>query len=52
MVRAAFKGGARNFRSTSAFRVFVAWLKARDTARMEIAMDRLRKLRFPQGSEV
>lgn len=52
MVRAAFEGGGRNFHSTAAFRVFVAWLKTRDTARMEIAIDRPRKLRFPNGSEI
>jgi hypothetical protein len=52
MVRAAFEGGGRNFHSTAAFRVFVAWLRTRDTARMEIGKDRPRKLRFPNGSEI
>jgi hypothetical protein len=54
MVRAAFEGDGAAFSSTLAsFRVYTAWLKARMTAEMEVAIDRPpTKLRFPQGSEV
>src|SRR5580704_10692951 len=53
MVRAAFKGDGRNFLfSKTSCRVSTAWLKARTTAEAEVAINRLTKLRFPQGSEV
>ena len=54
MVRAASEGDGRSFPSTQAsFRVCTAWLTARMTAKMEVAIDRRRmKPRFPQGSEV
>jgi hypothetical protein len=54
MVRAAFEGwrGAISINAAS-FRVSTAWLKARKTAEMEVAINRPpTKLRFPQGSEV
>ena len=54
MVRAAFEGDGASFPSTAAsFRVSTAWLTARTTAEMEIAINRPpMKPRFPQGSEV
>jgi hypothetical protein len=53
MVRAAFEGDGASFPTTAAsFRVSTAWLKARTTTEMEVAISRLTKLRFPQGSEV
>jgi len=54
MVRAAFEGDGASFPSTAAsFRVSAAWRKARKTAKMEAATNRLpMRLRFPQGSEV
>ena len=54
MVRAAFEGDGASFPSTqAAFRVSTAWLKARMTAEMEVAINRPpTKPRFPQGSEV
>jgi hypothetical protein len=53
MVRAAFEGDGASFPATAAsFRVSTAWLKARTTTEMEVAINRLTKLRFPQGSEV
>src|ERR1019366_8465607 len=54
MVRAAFEGDGASFPSTQAsFRVSAAWLKARKTAEMEVAINRPpTKPRFPQGSEV
>src|SRR5664279_1613291 len=54
MVRAAFEGDGALFPSTVAsFRVSTAWLKARTTAEMEVAINRPpTKPRFPQGSEV
>ena len=54
MVRAAFEGwrGAISINAAS-FRVSTAWLKARRTAEMEVAINRPpTRLRFPQGSEV
>jgi hypothetical protein len=54
MVRAAFEGdGGVISINAASFRVSTAWLKARTTAEMEVAIiRRLMKLRFPQGSEV
>jgi hypothetical protein len=53
MVRAAFEGDGASFPSTAAsFRVSAAWLMARKTAEMAVAINRPMRLRFPQGSEV
>src|ERR1700694_5884524 len=54
MVRAAFKGDGAQFSSTAVlFRVSTAWLKARTTTEMKVAINHCpTKLRFPQGSEV
>jgi hypothetical protein len=55
MVRAAFKGGGALIPASAAkFRVSTAWPTTRVTATagMEVATNRLTKLRFPQGSEV
>ena len=54
MVRPAFEGDGASFPLTQvSFRVSAAWLKARKTAVMEVAISRPpTRLRFPQGSEV
>ena len=53
MVRAAFKGdGARFFSSWASYRVSTTCRMARTAGTREIAINRLTKLRFPQGSEV
>jgi hypothetical protein len=53
MVRAAFKGdGAQFLVSCASDRVSTQCRMARTAKDMEIAINRLTKLRFPQGSEV
>jgi hypothetical protein len=53
MVRAAFKGdGAQSLFPRASDRVSTTWRKARTAKEMEVAISRLMKLRFPQGSEV
>jgi hypothetical protein len=52
MVRAAFEGDGALFPSTTASFELPAWLKARTTREMEVAINRPTKPRFPQGSEV
>ena len=53
MVRAAFKGdGAQSPFPRASDRVSTTWRKARTTRETEVAINRLTKLRFPQGSEV
>src|SRR5229473_8037708 len=43
----------RHFQTATSFRVCTAWLTARTTVEMEVAINRRpTKLRFPQGSEV
>jgi hypothetical protein len=53
MVRAAFKGdGAQFLFPRASDRVSTTCRKARTAKEMEVARNRLTKLRFPQGSEV